>query len=236
VLHRLAIMSKDGDWILREDEEATQHVLRVLADRGARYRFGAPLDVRWLAGGWSSHFEFPHGSLRVRTDFVSRPPRISPGVLKRLWRGQENHEPPFVGLGELAEIKKTDREKDYAVIGDLARMMPDIEEQFLQSRSARDLIELARANPKLATNLATRRSVLKQVANGRVRLEAALDAERRALMHANERRLARYERAAKQWYSLWPELDREIRGRPLLEAHRILVNRAKGNLAPRPRP
>jgi hypothetical protein len=27
VLHRLAIMSKDGDWILREDEEATRHVL-----------------------------------------------------------------------------------------------------------------------------------------------------------------------------------------------------------------
>ena len=47
VLHRLAIASKDGDWILREDPVALDHVLHVLARHGARYRFGAPLDVRW---------------------------------------------------------------------------------------------------------------------------------------------------------------------------------------------
>ena len=55
VLHRLAVMSKDGDWIVRESEEALAHILRVLAAHGARYRLGAPLDVRWLSGGWSSH-------------------------------------------------------------------------------------------------------------------------------------------------------------------------------------
>ena len=57
VVHRLALMSKDGDWILRERPEALHHVLEVLQKRGARYRFGAPLDVRWMEGGWSSHFE-----------------------------------------------------------------------------------------------------------------------------------------------------------------------------------
>jgi hypothetical protein len=56
VLHRLAIMSKDGDWILREEEGALRHVLTVLERHGARYRFGAPLDVRWMAEGWSAHF------------------------------------------------------------------------------------------------------------------------------------------------------------------------------------
>ena len=40
VVHRLAIMSKDGDWIVREEAEAVDHVLAVLASRGARYRFG----------------------------------------------------------------------------------------------------------------------------------------------------------------------------------------------------
>jgi hypothetical protein len=43
VLHRLAIMSKDGDWILREHAEDLRHVLAVLEQRRARYRFGAPL-------------------------------------------------------------------------------------------------------------------------------------------------------------------------------------------------
>ena len=69
VLLRLAIASKDGDWILREDQEALDHVLAVLEQHGARYRFCAPLDLRWLRNGWSSHFEFQHGGMRVRTDF-----------------------------------------------------------------------------------------------------------------------------------------------------------------------
>jgi hypothetical protein len=77
VLHRLAFMSKDGDWILREDSESVAHVLSVLEKYNATYRFGAPLDLRWLSGGWSSHFEFNHQGIRVRTDFVTRPPRMS---------------------------------------------------------------------------------------------------------------------------------------------------------------
>lgn len=48
VLLRLAIASKDGDWIVREDQEALGHVLGVLESHGAHYRFGAPLDLRWL--------------------------------------------------------------------------------------------------------------------------------------------------------------------------------------------
>ena len=38
VLHRLAVMSKDGHWILRESEDALAHVLGVLERHGARYR------------------------------------------------------------------------------------------------------------------------------------------------------------------------------------------------------
>ena len=64
VLHRLAVMSKDGDWIIRENQETTDHILNVLQNYGARYRFGAPLDIRWLAGGWSSHFEFQQENIQ----------------------------------------------------------------------------------------------------------------------------------------------------------------------------
>ncbi len=106
VLHRLAIMSKDGDWILREDEEAIRHVLEVLASHGAVYRFGAPLDVRWLRGGWSSHLEFREGPLRIRTDFFTRPPRIAEPELARLWTEQEKMHLPFLDPVRLSEIKK----------------------------------------------------------------------------------------------------------------------------------
>jgi hypothetical protein len=238
VLHRLAFMSKDGDWILREDGESLERVLHVLAGHGARYRLGAPLDLRWMAGGWSAHFQFSEGPLRVRTDFVTRPPRLSPQQLAGIWAEQEGCDPPVVGLPALAELKKTDREKDYAVIGELARRMPDPGDQLRYSRSARDLLDLARRHPQLAAAVAAERPLLARAADGREALEAALDAERRALMHANERRLGAYRRAAAGWAAAWTALDREIAGLPLLEAHRIMASRAESLLpfAPPERP
>jgi hypothetical protein len=103
VLYRLAMMSKDGDWVLREDEEALSHVLGVLAAHGACYRFGAPLALPWMRGGWSAHFEFPAEGLRIRTDFVTRPPRLGLDVLGELWRQEDGHSssPADAKLGAL---------------------------------------------------------------------------------------------------------------------------------------
>jgi hypothetical protein len=226
VLHRLAIMSKDGDWILREDGEATFHVLATLDRHRARYRFGAPLDVRWLESGWSSHFEFQDQGIRVRTDFVTRPPRIDAGQLERLWAEQSGRDLPFVNIGQLAEIKKTNREKDYAVIGELARLMHDPADKLLYSRSARDLIALAGEHHELIEDLSTQRPLLKNVVAGRTQLEAALDAERRTLIRANEMRLARYREAAQRWATAWPTVEKEIGELTLAGAHEILVARA----------
>ena len=223
VLHRLAIMSKDGDWILREDPETMSHVLRVLAARDARYRFGAPLDVRWMMGGWSAHFEFRSGPLRVRTDFITRPPRLEIQSLNHLW--QLHPKPPVVGLTDLAEIKKTNREKDYAVIGELARLMSSPRDQMLYSRSARDLLRLVQEHPDLVHELAANRPVL-QEATDESRLEQALDAERRNLIHANERRLARYRVAAQNWAAIWPALEKEVDKLPLAKAHEVIVAQA----------
>jgi hypothetical protein len=232
VMHRLAVMSKDGDWILREDAEALEHVLQVLEERGAHYRFGAPLDLRWMAGGWSSHFEFRHGDLRVRTDFVTRPPRITPVALQALWvRAEGESKPvPFVDVVTLAELKKTNRERDYAVIGELARLIEDPAEGLLLSRSARDLMALAQARPDLLGELARRRPALQHVHAGRERLEVALDAERRALIHANERRLQSYMDAAQAWLEAWPGIEIQVARMPLREAHSALVAQAESRL------
>ena len=230
VLYRLAVMSKDGNWILREDAEALDHVLEVLARHGARYRYGAPLDQRWLAGGWSSHLELRREGLRLRTDFVTRPPRITADVLARLWDDPEMRGVPMVDLVTLAELKKTDREKDYPVIGELARRMTDPRYQFLYARSSRDLAGLAQEHPELITELVSRRPLLAEIAAGRDELERALDAERRALMRANEERLDRYREAAREWASVWPGLQRELGGQGLLQAHDIMVSSAEGLL------
>ena len=234
VLHRLAIMSKDGDWILREDQEALSHILNVLGDYGAKYRFGAPLDLRWMTGGWSSHFEFRRDELRVRTDFFTRPPRVSPEALKAIWAEQKGREPPYVDVVNLAELKKTNRERDYAVIGELARRMNNPAQQLLYSRSARDLMEMAQRYPDLVKELLEKRPVLKLIPEGLNRLEEALDKERRNLIHANEARLAEYMQAAVRWSTIWPEIEKRMRACSLPEAHELMVKSAEGVLPFKP--
>jgi hypothetical protein len=234
VLHRLAVMSKDGDWILREDDEALRHVISVLGGHGARYRFGAPLDVRWLAEGWSAHFEYQDHRLRLRCDFVTRPPRVSAAALAELWRAPELKEVPVVPLGVLAELKKTNREKDYAVIGELARRMSDAGLELLYSRSARDLIGLAREHPDRLAAAAAVRPLLARLGTDREEVERLLDQERRELMRRNEERLDRYRRAAEAWAAEWPRLGRDLAARPLAEAHEIMRARAASLLPAAP--
>jgi len=233
VLHRLAIASKDGDWILREDAEALDHVLAVLARRGARYRFGAPLDVRWMSGGWSSHLEFDSDGLRARTDFFTRPPRVAAEELARMWVDQEGCDLPFTSARMLAEMKKTERQRDYPFIGELARIMEDPRDQILYSRSADDLLELARSHPDLVRRLASERPLLARVSAGRRALAEAIQGEMLDLMEANERRLASYGRAASSWADVWPSLSRELEGMSLPQAHARMASRASGVLPER---
>ncbi|HXU32677.1 MAG TPA: hypothetical protein VN851_19075 [Thermoanaerobaculia bacterium] len=230
VVHRLAIMSKDGDWILREDAEAVGHVLEALAGKGAQYRFGAPLDLRWLAGGWSAHLEFRREELRFRTDFVTRPPRIDAARLARMWADAEATGNQVVGVEPLAALKLTNRDKDYAVIGELARLMTDPRAQLLYSRSSRDLIELAEKYPEVLAEVVEQRPLLGQMADGREALDEALDRERRTFMRVNEERLGQYLTAAAAWREMWPEVQREIEGLPLPEAHAVVTSRAEGVL------
>jgi len=232
VLHRLAFASKDGDWMLREDDEALRHVLAVLGKRGARYRFGAPLDVRWLAGGWSSHLEFLDGEVRVRTGFFSKPPRLAAEERERVWRLAENAPIPFTDERTTALMKMTDRERDWAFVGELARLMPDVRDQLLFSRSARDILQLAAAHPAWLRELSAKRPLLALITNGSEALETALDRERRRAMHANEARLERYAKAARSWAAIWSEVQRELAGQPLSAAHSIIVSRASAVLPP----
>src|SRR3954468_18080070 len=118
VFYKISIMSKDGDWILRETPEACRRALAVLERHGARYRPGAPLDVRWLAGGWSSHFELTDAERRrIRCDFVTRPPRMKTEEILRLFEGGEPVKPMRVlDVEPLIRIKQTQRAKDYPII------------------------------------------------------------------------------------------------------------------------
>jgi hypothetical protein len=233
VMHRLAMASKDGDWIIRENQDDLDFILNILAEHGAIYRFGAPLDVRWMAGGWSAHFEFHDQGIRVRTDFFTRPPRLHADDLAHIWKSAEGDDLPYTGLRELVLMKMTMREKDYPIIGEMARRLESIDDQFLYSRSAGDLIDLASKHP-ISGELLEARPLLREIAEGEDALAVALDHERRQLMKADAARLARYQSASTSWSEAWPALAKEIAIMPLHQAHQHLTAAAETLLPPTP--
>jgi hypothetical protein len=226
VYYRIAIMSKDGDWIIRETSEACATVLQELDARGARYRPGAPLDVRWLSGGWSSHFEFfDERRRRVRCDFVSRPPRVSQAAVDDFFAGAAGSPAlRVVGLDALIALKQTQRAKDYAVIGELATRLPPEREIELTTDPDR-IIALA---PEWG-GASVRPAVRAGVAGDRHAVVVALAEETDDLQQADRRRVAAYEAAARPYSQACRAAG--VAALPVHDAHARLLDIA-GRLLP----
>jgi hypothetical protein len=220
VYYRLAMMSKDGDWILKETPAACRRVIDVLTRHGARYRPGAPLDVRWLAGGWSSHFEFfdPKGR-RIRCDFLTRPPRVLAEELSTLFTATAA--PTLVvPIEPLIRMKQTQRAKDYPVIGELARMLRPEREIELTTDPDR-LLALA---PRYGEG--SRRRAVQAAHDGRSRDEVVVELAREAdrMQAADRARLERYREVAEPFLR---ELQASgIADMELPEAHQRAVDLA----------
>jgi hypothetical protein len=227
VYYRVAIMSKDGDWVIRETPEACATVLSELDVRAAHYRLGAPLDVRWLSGGWSSHFEFSdERQRRVRCDFLSRPPRVPQSAVSRLFaEAKRSSAMNVVDLDALIAMKQTQRAKDYAVIGELATLVPPEREIELTTDPDR-IIALAK------TLRSSQRPVARLAATGADRhaVILALAEEIDGLQQADRQRMATYEAAARPYLEECRAAG--ISAIPLRQAHDRMVELAE-RLLPR---
>ena len=229
VYYRLAIMSKDGDWIVRDTPEACSRVLSVLSERSARYRPAPPLDVRWLCGGWSSHFEFfDAAERRLRCDFVSRPPRISPSAIETMFQKAAGDDLLVVDREALIRLKQTGRAKDYAVIGELARQLPPNEE-IAWTTDVDRILELA----ALAGGAASRPSVRAALnGEGRSAVVGALAQEIDEMQRADRGRLAVYERSAEAYLAEFRRLG--LNRLPLARGHEEACRLAEALLPERP--
>jgi len=221
VYYRLAMVSKDGDWILRETPESCRTVLDVLAARGARYRAGAPLDVAWLAGGWSSHFEFVDAAgQRIRCDFVARPPRMSEAAVAALFAESGGVALPVIDLPSLVVIKQTQRAKDYPVIGALARLLPPAQELEYTTDPDR-VLELAGEHGAASTREVVR---LARQHAGRDAIVVAMARELDRLQQADRLRLERFKVASTSYLEAFVRAG--IDSMPLPEAHQRLLELA----------
>lgn len=220
VYYRLALASKDGDWILREEPGACARVLAVLTEHGARYRLSAPLDVRWLAGGWSSHFEFLlEERLRVRCDFFSRPPRLSRAEVAAAFAA-ESGPLRVLGIEQLVRLKQTQRAKDYPIIGELCRLLaPNLEIELTTDPDR--IVELAPdegGSSKRPSVIAARRGDVEGV-------ELELVREMRRQREDDRQRVERYTRAAEPYLAAL--LAEDIARLPLSEAHARAITLAE---------
>lgn len=226
VFYRLALMSKDGDWVLRETPEACARVLAVLAKYGARYRPGAPLDIRWLAGGWSSHFEFfdPEGR-RIRCDFLTRPPRLGSEEVAALF-AQPAAPTLVVGIEPLIRMKRTQRAKDYPVIGELARLLSG-EREIEMTTDPDRILALA---PSYGKDSA--RSPVKIALAGRPREDVIVELARELdrMQQEDRSRLDKYRKASESYLREFQTED--IAGLDLPEAHERICSLAE-RLLPR---
>ncbi len=236
VYYRIAIMSKDGDWILRETPAACRRVLDVLEAHGARYRPCAPLDVRWLAGGWSSHFEFSdERGRRVRCDFVSRPPRVAETAVAALFEPRTTNAGDdsgilVVDLDSLLRMKQTQRAKDYAVIGELARLLPP-EGEIAYTTDPDRILALAEAVGVSPARPSVRAATEHR---GRAAVVALLAAEIDELQQRDRRRVASYQLAARDDLEEWHRAG--LAARPLAEAHAAACELAERWLLMPPEP
>lgn len=194
VYYRIAMMSKDGDWVIRESPAACERVLNELARRGAKYRPGAPLDIRWLAGGWSSHFEFVDTARRrIRCDFISRPPRVPESAIDALFAAGGDRL-IAVDVETLISMKQTQRAKDYPVIGELATLLPPARE-IERTTNADRIVALA---PSWGRE-SRRPAVQAALSGGRRDVVLALAAEADDLQQKDRARVDAYARAARRY-------------------------------------
>lgn len=228
VYYRLAMMSKDGDWIVRETEDACRHLREVLSRHGARYRSGAPLEPRWLAGGWSSHFEFKDGrGRRIRCDFFSRPPRVPLPTLEKLFAEAEISKAlAVIDIVSLILMKQTQRAKDYPVIGELARLLPPEEELALTTDPDR-ILELA---PRYGQQSERAPVLAAREDRDRLAVVQALAVEIDALQQEDRQRVAHYQEQSTEYLRAFKRLDREELLLP--ESHERLCRLAERFLPP----
>lgn len=223
VYYGIAIMSKDGDWVIRERQVACDRVLSVLAGHGARHRPSPPLDVRWLAGGWSSHFEYSdERGRRIRCDFLSRPPRVPLSAVEAMFANARRTGTIIaVDPESLALMKQTQRAKDYPVIAEIVRLLPPDRELAYTTDPDR-ILALATSVESGAERPSVRAA---RESAERDQVVVALAREIDRMRQRDAARVERYASAAERYMEKFKRAG--AGGMDLLEAHRLAVELAE---------
>ncbi len=214
---------------------AAETLLAMLAvtkfqGRACHYRgaLSAPLDKRWLAGGWTSHFFWGEKTgANPFLDVFGVPPRVT-GSWQRRTRGL------FADRQTVAEMKRTRRRKDWdqATMLGLQMLKAGQPEGWLHIFDAEVLRQLGETIPCPARMQAQRPALRLMVAKD-PRLERAVQTEVEFWSHLDRLRLMVYEAQGRE-YALAVMKDRQAKDATLPEQHARRLEHAERLLPKHP--
>jgi hypothetical protein len=188
----------DCDLLCSPDEAGTFFkLLTTTALNGAlpsyRGNLTAPLDSRWLRGGWTSHFLWPCVDGAAFLDIFGVAPRAT-----SLW--ETEFQGPYAGLQTVAEMKRTDREKDwpYATALGLKLLEGGDQRGWLHLFNSSVLVETSE-KLRCPPEMIALRPALSLLDEDEERLELALKAEVEFWRRLDHLRINIFERAARHY-------------------------------------
>jgi hypothetical protein len=224
--------TKDCDLLCVPD--STEKLLDLLSkttlkNRFPKYRggFSAPLDTRWLRGGWTSHFAWETVGAEAYLDVFGIAPRASSS-----WEAGVHGF--YASPHTVAEMKRTNRERDWPLVTALGAQMLRRKDPrgWLHIFDAELLQDLA-ATTQPPRRLLERRPVLQLAIKADSRLRAALHGELQFWHELDRARLQIYQRAVRPyWRAL--RASREAQGVGLKVEHETRVRCAVEHLPTNP--
>ncbi len=197
ILYGAAEFSRDVDLAILADEQNIKRLERALAELRAEPVYFPPLALDVLQRGHACHFRLNLPEVEgLRLDIMSRMHGCE--SFERLWERRTKLRLPGIGLvavlglADLVQAKKTQRDKDWPMIRRLIEVdyhnrprrpsRAQIMLWFREARTASLLLELCRRYPTMARSLAkSRRAVDWALRENLPRLQGALRAEENAL-------------------------------------------------------
>lgn len=190
IVHGAAEFSRDSDFVVHVSAENLKRLRRALTELEAEPIYFPSLTARHLRRGHACHFRCGASDVRgLRVDLLARLRGCDD--FDSLWRRRmevalpDDLRIPVIGLRDLVQCKKTQRDKDWLMLRRLVdndillrRAQPrrgQVSWWLSECRSPEILIELARQSPSSARRVARKRRLIRHaVAGDGALLEAAL--------------------------------------------------------------
>jgi hypothetical protein len=200
VHYGIAETTKDCDLLCHPD--AFGRVLELLAATplndapcGYRGNISPPLDSRWHQGGWTSHFEWVSKSDAVTLDVFGHALRESTPWERELLG-------LYAGPQTVAEMKRTNRDKDWGFITALGvRMIEADDDRGWLHIFRADILEELLAEYSCPPEILAQRPALQLASSHDPRTAGALNAERRFWEELDRRRIQILERHLRPYVS-----------------------------------